>query len=368
MPIENALLRLALRLQRAWQTYVFRDGSIDLRPLSDRLQALHRAVRLLAKSQCHAWLAARALVWEQLDRDWQILQDAVVRTRQAWDRSQTPRLVEWLAELRELDQEFGGLGIDWKKQCVVATTDPIVLQDVALGAFDIRIFWNRLAARCPSEWFDVVARDPNPAARDDQVTHPHVRRQRLCAGDAAPALTKALQAGRLADACCLIRSVLAQYNPSSPHVALDEWGGRTCHDCGCTVPEEDVSYCEACQEDYCPECSTTCAACSTTRCLRCAGRCAVCDEPVCEPCLSPCAHQGRLCCPNCRQPCANCRAEVARDELTPETALCRTCRPPPSAAPPEAATAGTMPAPTPDLLPLEHFHATPIDPVPVTPP
>jgi len=48
----------------------------------------------------------------------------------------------------------------------------------------------------------------------------------LCAGEAKPAVAKALEQGRLADAFCLICGVLRHYKPLSPHISLDAWGGQ----------------------------------------------------------------------------------------------------------------------------------------------
>jgi hypothetical protein len=66
----------------------------------------------------------------------------------------------------------------------------------------------------------VEAVDPNPATNDEEVTHPHVKSNGLCAGDATVPIQAALQDGRICDAMLLVNAVLQHYNPASPYVSL----------------------------------------------------------------------------------------------------------------------------------------------------
>ena len=61
--------------------------------------------------------------------------------------------------------------------------------------------------------YRVVALDPHPAGSDESVTHPHVRDEQLCAGDAAAAIRSALAGGRICDFFLLVRSVLDRIQP-----------------------------------------------------------------------------------------------------------------------------------------------------------
>lgn len=139
-------------------------------------------------------------------------------------------------------------------------------------------------------------------------------------------LAKALEQGRLTDAFCLVRSVLTHYNPGSPHVRLNDWGGTECHDCGRTIGNEDGCCCERCSHDYCDDCTGNCAACDNTRCYGCLERCSVCEQHCCLGWLRPSGHSQRNCCPGCLRACAVCGVKVARDELTSEANRCPTCQ------------------------------------------
>ena len=70
------------------------------------------------------------------------------------------------------------------------TTEPIELEGIALGRFEIRFNWLTVADERP---YRVVALDPNPASRSADTTHPHVQYERLCEGDGARAIHQALQ-------------------------------------------------------------------------------------------------------------------------------------------------------------------------------
>ncbi len=100
---------------------------------------------------------------------------------------------------------------------------------VYLGEFEIQL---QLAGQGEShdheELYRIVAVDPHPATSDESVTHPHVRDECLCAGEAGAAICSALTSGRICDFFLLVRSVLKEYNPKSPFVPLDKWNGICC--------------------------------------------------------------------------------------------------------------------------------------------
>jgi hypothetical protein len=220
------------------------------------------------------------------------------------------------AELRQLEVEFGSVTVHRRQKAISINTEPITLGDVELGPFAIKLFWERDWEGYHVECFEVIALEPNPASSDECVTHPHVKDKVLCAGNAKPALRKALEQKRLADAFCLVRSVLLTYNPDSPHVSLSEWGGKChCHDCGASVRADDAWICDRCTEDFCSYCIGECKDCHVTRCANCTDRCVVCKEPVCERCLRQSAHSTRMSCCKCLTSCPRCNRLVAKDEL-----------------------------------------------------
>jgi hypothetical protein len=191
--------------------------------------------------------------------------------------------------------------------------------------------------------FQVVALDPNPAAANNEVFHPHLNGTSLCAGDALVPIQHALEQGRLADAFCLVRSVLNHYNAESSYVGLDRWGGSECHDCGDVVRDDDHVACAACGYEFCLDCSHECVFCRASFCRECLSECAVCEKLCCNECLRACQISRRACCAGCIQACSECGATIARDERDPATGRCPDClQPEPdeeAASPSEPATA-----------------------------
>jgi hypothetical protein len=322
------ILRLAQRLHAAWQSRTARIPDLgsawrDLDARSEQAQrARHRlrlacAMRLrLIVPRLTAELAAHL---DDLAR--RVEQLRLEYTPPRW---RAPDLGAWVAEIRQLQAEFGALTVDWQQCTIRAVTDPIVLRGVRLGPFAVVFAWGR-ALRFPGgQCFDLVALDPNPAGGRPDVTHPHVRDGIVCAGDATAPLERAVAEGRLAEAFLLVRSVLSAYNPHSPYVSLEEWDGVTCSDCGCQVDPEDRYTCQACEADLCGDCSASCAACSDPRCAGCLEPCAVCRADCCSACLEG-TSSGRAICPDCRAACDRCGAVMPTDELTAGSCRCPTC-------------------------------------------
>jgi hypothetical protein len=241
--------------------------------------------------------------------------------------ARVPELPTMLAELRQLDDEFGGLAVDLKHKSLRVATERIVLEGVDLGPFTIELGWVHLLRDANSHCFLIEALEPRLASsRHDAVPHPHVQHGVLCAGDGAVAIQHALRGGRLADAFCLVRSVLRQYNPASAYVALDMWENGTCEDCGRRTMPDDLCCCAGCGADYCSECIIPCSGCDACFCSGCQECCAFCQEPYCATCLQRCAASGRVCCRGCGRECPNCGNVVATDTLSADSGLCPSCR------------------------------------------
>jgi hypothetical protein len=237
-----------------------------------------------------------------------------------------PTLRELLAELRQLDDEFEDVKVDLKQKSITVVTDTIALEGIYLGPFAIELVSKKLLDEPGNHSFRIEALDPHPAYDNDSVTHPHVRRQELCAGEAAAALSAALEQGRLADAFCLVRSVLLNYNEKSPHVRLDEWDGPGCHECGDSVPIEDRFCCNGCGYEYCSDCVSTCTVCDESRCYSCMDRCAACKEWRCSGCLQLSTSSKRLHCSRCLLTCSECQSTFIRDKCEPDSSCCPSCR------------------------------------------
>lgn len=229
---------------------------------------------------------------------------------------------ELLAELIGLTREFDGVEYLPQDDVLCAVTPPVELERVELGRFRIEIELGRLPQ---SHCLRVVALDPNPAASDSRVTHPHVRDHRLCVGDGEAPMRQALVQRRLYDACLLIRQILQAYGPDSAYVALDQWHGGHCEDCGAGLPEDESIDCNGCESRVCFDCS---------------GHCERCHSGFCGGCLCDCPSCGRSACDNCRASCAACQREVCRHCLHDQD--CELChedflQEEPSSAPPDAA-------------------------------
>jgi hypothetical protein len=230
------------------------------------------------------------------------------------------------AELEQLEEEFSEVSINWKPRRLAVKTEPIQLQDVQLGPFSIRLRWEDWATNPTTSCFEIVALDPHPAGSNADVTHPHVKEEELCGGDATVPVGQALASGRLAEAFLLIRSVLTTYNPRSAHVPLAEWNGTFCADCGASVDSSETFCCSACDSDCCDECTTSCGVCGSTRCFGCSIRCAECDVACCPECLKAVASTDQECCNQCCATCIQCDEVVLRTDFDVESGLCSACK------------------------------------------
>ncbi len=228
-----------------------------------------------------------------------------------------PKIADIYAELVQIEQEFGDIKFDAEEKAISIITEPITLEDIPFGPFEVKLFIgqiNRLYSDAP---FRIIALEPNPAGTNASVTHPHVSDERLCEGDGHVAIRSAIEQGRFCDFFTLIVNILQTYNPGSPYVSLDDWEGISCYDCGCTVSGDDSYYCEYCDREYCSECSTYCQKCDTTVCLGCAYECPSCNEPVCRSCTAKCRDCEETFCKDCLDEeglCQNCQEQRKESE------------------------------------------------------
>lgn len=220
-----------------------------------------------------------------------------------------PNLSDIFAELSQIEQELGEYKFDLKEKTISVITEPVTLEEIDLGPFEIRLFIDQISGIYNTAPYKVIALKPNPAGSDCNVTHPHVRYERLCEGDGYVPIRRALEQGRFYDFFTLIVNILQTYNPQSPYICLEDWEGRSCYDCGCAVTSDDCYYCEYCDREYCSNCSSYCQKCDTTVCLGCAYQCPSCEVPVCQ---------------NCTAKCKECEEVYCKDCLT-EEGLCHDC-------------------------------------------
>ena len=273
-------------------------------PILDRMERIARSRSAQEKAITRNWSAAARRMANQTAGALQDLPHYITEAQRGIEASAAPvpSLRDLYGELIQLGREFGGIDCGCKNRYLAVATEPIELEGVYLGEFEIGLDVNRLTGEPGSDAFIVQALDPHPAASNSGVTHPHVNNEEICPGDASAAIRSALCAGRVCDAFMMMRSVLLVYNSGSPHVSLENWGGAPCYGCGYTVPDGDLHWCESCEEDFCDECSTYCERCSTTICSGCSQTCPVCEEIRCRSCMTIC--------PDCSEPiCLGCQEE-----------------------------------------------------------
>ena len=321
-------LRLAQRIEKSLGTrpVVARaDLTVLRQDVLESARFIQTLVQRLEYAASRGWRCANKEVADLLaSRLWALSTLTNRYGDEVAERSDKPVIErDLLAEFEQLEAEFGSIHVDWKHECLSVTTDPIELDDVALGAFGIELFWSRLN-RPGSDCFDVVAITPRPAACTSEVTHPHVRDRTLCAGDATRPIAIALEAGRLTDAFQLVNAVLQNYNRDSAFARLDEWDGQSCADCGRSIIDE-TNGCEVCGSELCDSCITSCNVCENPRCLGCLADCAVCEQGCCRRCRSISKQSSRLCCSNCFVQCEDCEFELPSDECAEGTQLCPDC-------------------------------------------
>lgn len=210
-----------------------------------------------------------------------------------------------------LHDEFDGVSWDLRQKTLTVTTEPIELEGVYLGEFEIRLDWGDLVDGHPGN-YRVIALDANPAATNEDVTHPHVSDEAVCEGDGRVPIRKALEQGRLLDFFVIVRNLLQTYNSGSPFVSLDDWEGIRCADCGASAGEDERCSCVKCESTICDDCRDSCSDCGDTYCAECIERCQGCDDYYCRSCLKRCAKCRVLRCNGCldeQERCKDCHEE-----------------------------------------------------------
>ncbi len=275
----------------------------------------------VAKAQVWGWQQAARVKSRELLNGLDELQRAVnLLIGELQDRLQplpvaTP--AELYADLVALEQERFEVQIDLDQHQLCVTTEPIELERIHLGRFAIRLDWQ---PRHATRHYRIVPLEPNPAAANDAVTHPHVNDEILCEGDGRASIARALATGRLYDFFTIVDRLLHTYAPGRAYVELDQWHGFSCHDCGCVVNEEENYSCSRCEETICADCLSCCSHCDQSCCSRCSDSCRLCDEPTCSSCLDRCHECKSLVCPHCvtNNLCIQCHENQIEPDPEPE--------------------------------------------------
>ncbi len=320
MEDRKNLIRVANRIQEALMKLKnsrYLELMKRLTSFVGQLQELTAESRKMGASLVHGWFSAAERCCSRTSRLLNDISYSISQIQQLAEGPQkkTPKLSLLVEELDQVQEEFGNLDFEKAENTVSVITEPITLEDVYLGPFRIRLELSKLSELYKDRPYRVIALNPNPAATDEKVTHPHVSGEKLCEGDGCVAIRTAFEQGRLSDFFTMVRSILNTYNPDSPYVALYDWNGEPCYDCGYVMSREDTYYCYYCEHDFCSQCSTYCRQCEETVCLSCSEECPHCEELACQNCISRCAECEELCCKSCLEEnlCPNCKEEMEKD-------------------------------------------------------
>ena len=231
---------------------------------------------------------------------------------------------ELYSDLVALQTEFDEVEWDFAARTVSVNTEPIVLDDIDLGPFEIRLHWDQLHCHQP---YETIALQPNRACLNESVTHPHVQDEALCEGEGASSIARSLEEGRLFDFFLLVRGVLTTYNPSSAYVSLQRWSGRLCPDCDDVVDDDSLTYCSGCERTICDNCATCCSACSDAVCSGCVQSCSECSDSLCMSCQKQCASCDATLCSSCQteERCKACHDEIETETTDESGGIIRCC-------------------------------------------
>ena len=314
LELNRRLIRAACRLQSAYAAAAPDRSRVDLPHTAwDDVQAAYRAWSIACDRD---WRAIAELKREALVREFEHL-GSQLRSRVAMLVNERPPQIPQLRllyeELVAADGEFDGVQFEEGELSVM--TEPISLDDIELGRFQIRLHLKRLGNDAP---YSVTALDPNPAASCSETTHPHVSGGRLCPGEGRSAIAAALVEGRVFDFFTIVDRILHTYAVGSAYVELDQWDGVSCHDCDSSIEEEDACTCNRCEERICGDCLCCCNGCGDGFCSGCLDRCYRCEEATCNHCLVRCEDCRHCVCPSCREDdlCETCREQ--REEQADE--------------------------------------------------
>ncbi|WP_417850275.1 hypothetical protein [Thalassoglobus sp.] len=305
---DRELLNAAIELKHAYDTQKLSPTPITPLPAHhwERLQRLERQIKISAeRDYAAANQRTSQLYLEQLRILLLELNSIEAQLGQRPKITPKPSLRFLYEELQSLADEFIEVDIDRALKEVVVFTDRVVLEGIDLGQFEIRLSITRIRESQP---YRVMAIESNTASSDDNVPHPHIQGENLCVGDGLPSINNALATGRLCDFFLTVRQILQTYNASSAYVALEDWNGVTCGDCGEMVDSGDSYCCENCHSRTCDYCTRSCNECDVSLCCECSDVCKDCDHGFCRSCLEVCEQCEQSTCHQCleNELCESC--------------------------------------------------------------
>jgi hypothetical protein len=292
-----------------------RAASSDKLPWSD-WRAVDNCLRKRDLARRRGWLLAAAQINQGLK--WQLrslacnIETAAKAVEFQVNQPSIPSQSDIYRDIIALEREFEEVRIDLKQNLLVVVTEPIELEDVPLGPFEIRMNYGQLGvfhARC----YRIAALEPNFASGRGDVPHPHVQDGWLCEGDGDAAIQAALDGGRLYDFFLLVQRVLLTYNSGNPYIALHDWYGAPCNSCDVRLDGDEAYECSECGATLCDDCRELCSDCTSGYCGGCLLNCAACNERRCNGCLGPCSSCKASICTDCEREggCLKCHPDPA---------------------------------------------------------
>lgn len=301
---DREITRVALTIQNqlgAWRLRQYNRLSDEIARVTTSLSELQVVRSKLSHCSRRQWHAAAKSLVDQTQRILAYLPHSATDAKWALEgfRTDVPPLREIYEELKQTEAEFGDLKYCGETHDIAVATDPIELEGVFLGDFEVQLHVANICEARLQTALSIVALDPHPAASNNRVTHPHVNDEQLCAGDGRTAIQAALSGGRICDFFTLVRSVLTNYNQDSPFIPLSDWDGTVCSDCGYTMPDDDVHGCFVCGRQFCEDCIDYCRRCDENVCRGCTEDCPACEETFCPDCMTECPKCHRRICRGC---------------------------------------------------------------------
>ncbi|MCA9069062.1 MAG: hypothetical protein KDA84_09075 [Planctomycetaceae bacterium] len=262
---DKKWLRLALAIHERLQRTHHAPKHVELPATWPQYEVLCRRLR---RANSRGWFLAAARLRRELREMLRRLQAELLAIQHLLEADPNSFLAsarDIHADLLALDQDFDEVRYNHREQTLSVTTEAIELESIYLGPFEIRL--DLAPPRCSEPFaYRVIAKDPNSAAANESVTHPHIQDELLCEGDGREPIRNALEQGRLHDFYVVVANLLRTYNPDSPYVSLNDWYGVACADCGISVPDEDGLTCSSCEALVCDACYCGCSACGGSYC------------------------------------------------------------------------------------------------------
>jgi hypothetical protein len=319
---DKELIRVAYMIQEALgklrkSRYLECERQLSL--FTGSLHEMAHGSRKLALALSRDWLAASEECCKSISGHLGQIPYYISKLESLMDgrHKEVPTLGTILDELKAVQEEFEDVAFNADEDALCAITEPITLEDTYLGPFRIALYVDKLQEMVHRMPYYVIAVEPHPATKDEAITHPHVSNEVLCEGDGSAAIRAAIEEGRLCDFFVMVRGILTTYNPDSPYVALSNWDGVACYDCGYLMDDESVGYCSHCDAAVCDQCSRVCTDCGEIICGNCASCCEICDRSLCPKCAkTKCRVCESICCESCIHDglCPECKKDKENED------------------------------------------------------